>query len=208
MTEAPGRSPAARLLGTTLDLLPVKIVITDFDGRILHTNAAAAEMLATGDPIWSRHGQLSATKSAATTALIAAITSAAAPTGRDGSEVPLPCRDGGAAIAHVRPLQIGAARLGSCLGIAVVLFITEPLRVVPPLEALARLFDLTPSEIRVLEEVVSGKNRKESAAALGLADSTVKTHLDHLYAKTGTSDQPALRRLVTSLSWPLVAGRR
>jgi DNA-binding NarL/FixJ family response regulator len=65
------------------------------------------------------------------------------------------------------------------------------------------LFNLTWSEVRVLEQIVSGRNRKEAAAVLGVADSTVKTHLDNIYAKTGTSDQVGLCRLAAKLSWPI-----
>lgn len=199
------RTAIEPLLETTLNLLPVKIVITGTDGRILHVNEAAATMIAAGDPIWSRHGRICAATSAATAALIAAIgdgVQTKAGAHRNGSEVALPCRDGRAAIAHVRTLRTGDMRLGQCAGFAAAVFVIEPQRVVLPLAALAHLFDLSPSESRVLAEIVSGRNRKETAAALGIADSTVKTHLDRLYTKTGTSDQSELCRLVTSLSWP------
>lgn len=204
-TDAPRQSFAARLLETTLDLLPLKVIIAASDGQILHANSTAAAMLAHGDPIWSRHGRLNAATSSATRALIAAIGSISANSARKcagGTEVALPCRDGRAAMAHVRTLVPGATRLAQASEAAAAIFITEPHRVAPPLEALARLFDLTPSEVRVLAEIVGGRNRKEAAAALGVADSTVKSHLDRLFAKTGTSDQPSLFQLVTSLSWP------
>lgn len=204
-TDAPKQSFAARLLGPTLDLLPLKVVIAASDGKILHANASAAAMLANGGPIWSRHGKLSAATSSATRALIAAIGSLAqkgALECNSGTEVALPCRDGRAAIAHVRTLVSEGARGGQGQESTAANFIAEPQRVAPPLEALARLFELTPSELRVLAEILAGRNRKDAAAALGLADSTVKSHLDRLFAKTGTSDQPALSRLVTSLSWP------
>ena len=41
--------------------------------------------------------------------------------------------------------------------------------------------------------------------ALGVADSTVKTHLGNLYGKTGTSRQADLVRLVAGFANPLVA---
>lgn len=202
-SDAPRQSFAARLLGTTLDLLPFKVVITASDGRILYANATAAAMLADGDPIWSRHGRLNAATSSATRALIAAIGSMAQNGARARAEVALPCRDGRAAIAHVRILERGEAHVGQDAGATAAIFITEPHhRIAPPLEALARLFELTPSEVRVLAEIVAGRNRKESAAALGVADSTVKSHLERIFTKTGTCDQPSLFRLVTSLSWP------
>ena len=199
------RTAVEPLLEPTLNLLPLKIVITDADGRILHVNAAAATMIAAGDPIWSRRGHVNAIASAATAALIAAIRAATQQEVgmcRNGSEVALPCRDGRAAIAHVRSLRPAEMRLGRRPRASAAVFVTEPHGVELPLRALAHLFDLTPSEARVLAEIASGRNRKETAAVLGLADSTVKTHLDRLYIKTGTSDRPELCRLITSLSWP------
>jgi DNA-binding CsgD family transcriptional regulator len=47
----------------------------------------------------------------------------------------------------------------------------------PPFEALAALYDLTPTEARIMIEIASGKNRAATAVELGIADSTVKTHL-------------------------------
>ena len=116
----------------------------------------------------------------------------------------LPYSDGRAAVAHVRPLDFGDARAGRRSGTAAVIFITEAAEhTPPPVDALMTLFSLTWSEARVLEQIVSGKNRREAAAVLGVADSTVKTHLDNIYAKTGTSDQLGLCRLAAKLSWPI-----
>jgi Bacterial regulatory proteins, luxR family len=42
----------------------------------------------------------------------------------------------------------------------------------------------------------------EAAAALGVADSTVKSHLERIFGKTGTRDQVELVRLVVTLSSP------
>jgi DNA-binding CsgD family transcriptional regulator len=74
----------------------------------------------------------------------------------------------------------------------------------PPVEALAALYDLTPTEARVMVEIASGKNRAATALALGIADSTVKTHLARVFEKTGTSEQPELAKLVASLTPPVV----
>ena len=124
-----------------------------------------------------------------------------------GLAVALPYRDGRAAVAHVRLLDFGDLCRRS--GTAAVIFITEAAEhAPPPVDALMTLFNLTWSEARVLEQIVSGRNRKEAAAVLGVADSTVKTHLDNIYAKTGTSDQLGLCRLAAKLSWPICSVER
>ena len=45
----------------------------------------------------------------------------------------------------------------------------------------------------------------EVAEALGVAETTVKTHLGNLYGKTGTSRQADLVKLVAGFASPLAA---
>jgi DNA-binding CsgD family transcriptional regulator len=73
----------------------------------------------------------------------------------------------------------------------------------PPVEALVALYELTPTEARVLVEIAAGKNRAAAAEALGIADSTVKTHLARVFEKTGTSEQGELAKLVAGLTPPV-----
>ena len=198
-------SLADRLLKAALDTLPIGIVLVDADLRIVHSNSTAARMLGVGEPIWSCHGQLRATCAMTSATLMGAARQIAQNKGTPpttGLAVALPYRDGRAAVAHVRLLDFGDLCRRS--GTAAVIFITEAAEhAPPPVDALMTLFNLTWSEARVLEQIVSGRNRKEAAAVLGVADSTVKTHLDNIYAKTGTSDQLGLCRLAAKLSWPI-----
>jgi DNA-binding NarL/FixJ family response regulator len=48
---------------------------------------------------------------------------------------------------------------------------------------------LTAREIQILEAVADGRGNKEIAAAIGIAEDTVKTHLRHLFEKLGASDR-------------------
>ena len=75
-----------------------------------------------------------------------------------------------------------------------------------PIAAVAALFDLTPTETRVLELITAGRSNADVAAALGTAVSTVRTHLLHLFAKTRTHRQTELVALVASFSLPIAAG--
>ncbi|HUR14714.1 MAG TPA: LuxR C-terminal-related transcriptional regulator [Mycobacteriales bacterium] len=50
---------------------------------------------------------------------------------------------------------------------------------------------LTPRECDVLREVAEGHTNNEIAHLLGLSPATVKTHLDHVFAKTGTEHRAA-----------------
>lgn len=49
--------------------------------------------------------------------------------------------------------------------------------------------DLTPREMEVLQLLVKGRSNKEIAAALFLAEDTVKIHLKTLYVKLGVQDR-------------------
>lgn len=50
---------------------------------------------------------------------------------------------------------------------------------------------LSPREIQVLRLVAAGKTNREAAAALFVSETTVKTHLLHLYAKLDVRDRAA-----------------
>ena len=70
----------------------------------------------------------------------------------------------------------------------------------PPVEAIAALFDLTLAEQKVLASILEGRNQAETATHLGIADSTVKTHLGRIFSKTNTASQAELAQLAERLS--------
>ena len=65
-----------------------------------------------------------------------------------------------------------------------------------PPEAVAHQFRLTPAELRVLFAIVGIGGIPEVTPALGIADVTVKTHLQRVFQKTGTSRQADLVKLI------------
>jgi DNA-binding CsgD family transcriptional regulator/PAS domain-containing protein len=203
------RSIASAAFEATLDTLAVAVVLVDADGRIRHANAAAEAMMSGGGPILSHHGELRAGSAQATTVLATAIKRAATnetELGLAGIGVPVAGADGQPAIAHVLPLKFGTLRPDLSLGAIAAVFITPAQQTaLPPAEALAALYELTPTEARVLLEIASGKNRATAAESLGIADSTVKTHLARVFEKTHTSEQSELAKLVASMTPPIVA---
>ena len=191
-----------RFLEMTLDLLPVGIILVGAEKHIIQSNAVARAMLRCGEPIISRFGQLRAVCPRRTAALDAAMQDVFVNRSAcsDGIGVPLFYRDGRPAIAHV--LLLSSRYIAGTSGRAAVIFITGIAdHAALPIDALATLFKLTSREGRVLQQSVLGKNRRQTAAALGVTESTVKTHLVHIYEKTGTSNQVSLCRLVSRLSW-------
>jgi DNA-binding CsgD family transcriptional regulator len=202
------KSLAADTFERMLDTLQIGVVAVDARCRIRHANQAASEMLAAGDPLSTRGGKVVVTASyASTITLHEAIARAArdeATMSGNGSGVPLRFGDGRPAIGHVLPLRHGTRRQGLGPGVAAAIFIATPTDShLAPLDALIALYGLTDAESRVLTRIAQGQNRGQAAASLEIADSTVKSHLDRIFSKTGTSTQPELVRLLTSLSAPV-----
>ena len=71
--------------------------------------------------------------------------------------------------------------------------------------ALAREYDLTPTELRVLLAIVREGGVPRTARALGIAASTVKTHLQRVFGKTGSARQCDLVKLLAGYSVDPVA---
>ena len=81
----------------------------------------------------------------------------------------------------------------------------EPLAGLPAVTgALAREYDLTPAELRVLLAIVREGGVPATARALGIAASTVKTHLQRVFGKTGSSRQCDLVKLLAGYSMELL----
>jgi DNA-binding CsgD family transcriptional regulator len=65
-----------------------------------------------------------------------------------------------------------------------------------PPEAIVKQFNLTPTELRVLFAIIEVGGVPEVAEVLGISESTARTHVKHLFEKTGTSRQAQLVKLV------------
>lgn len=198
------RSVVASSFAAALDALTAGVFLVDADVRIIHVNTAAAGMLQAGDTVRSAGGRLALHSQSANIALRDAIRMAAEAESkleRQGFGVPAPGSAGRPSIVHVLPLQHTDLRSGISPSAAAAVFVAPSTAVVPT-EAIARLFDLTPAELVVFSRIVQGSTVGEIAAELGIGRATVKTHLLHLFAKTGTKRQAELVKLGHSFSMP------
>lgn len=66
---------------------------------------------------------------------------------------------------------------------------------------LARLYSLTPAELRVVSAIVAGDGITRIAEAAGVSRETVRSQLKSVYAKTGTHSQADIVRLAGGLAW-------
>ena len=70
---------------------------------------------------------------------------------------------------------------------------TEP--TIPNLKVFAQLYNLTNGELRFLEAYSSDVNMAKASTVLGITETTGKTHLRNIFAKTGVTRQADLIRL-------------
>ena len=66
----------------------------------------------------------------------------------------------------------------------------------PSAEVLRGLFDLTPAETRFATALAAGSSPKEAAKQLGITESSGRTYLSRIFAKTGTHRQSELMSLL------------
>jgi DNA-binding CsgD family transcriptional regulator/PAS domain-containing protein len=202
------KAAEAATFADTLDGLSVGMCLVDAGGRIVHANAAGYAIISAGDILRSVSGRLVARDAEVDKTLreiFAAAGQGDAALGTMGISVPLTGKDDEHYVAHVLPLTSGARRRASrTYTAAAALFVRRAALVVPSaLEVIGKTFKLTPAELRVLLAIVEVGGVPEVAAALGVAATTVKTHLGRLFEKTGVRRQADLVKLVAEYATPL-----
>lgn len=199
----------AATFADTLDGLSAGIFLADAGGRIVHANCAGHALLSSGDCLSAIGGRLKARDVEADQALRAVFTAAANENATalvGGISIPLTARNGERNIAHILPLTSGARRrAGTAYDAVVAIFVQKASSEGPSHSAvMARHFKLTPTELRVMLAIVEIGGAPGVAEALGIAHSTVKTHLGRLYEKTGAARHSDLVKLVAEFSSPLL----
>jgi DNA-binding CsgD family transcriptional regulator/PAS domain-containing protein len=202
------KAAEAATLADTLDGLSAGLCLVDAGGDIVHLNAAAHAILDAGDILRSVNGKLVARDAQAERTLrevFAAAGQGDEAFGTKGTAVPLTGEGGERYVAHALPLTSGArqrARITCTAAVALFIRKTAPAVSARP-EVIGAAFKLTPTELRVLLAIVELGSVPEVAAALGVADTTVRTHVGRLFEKTGVRRQADLVKLVTGYATPL-----
>lgn len=191
-----------------LDCLSAGMILVDGIGRVVHANAAGNAILGAADFLRTVHGRLvagDAPTNAAFREILAAADGGDAAIGVKGIALPLTAHDGERYVAHVLPLTSGARRhAGLAFNAVAALFVRKAaLEAFATPEIIGRMYKLTPAELRVLLAIVDIGGVPEVAAALGVASTTIKTHLNRLFEKTGVCRQADLVKLVAGFSTPL-----
>lgn len=197
----------AASLEDAFDGLAAGMFLVDAAGRVVHANAAGTAMLG-GGAMDIRAGRIVTASPEASRALAEVFAAAGegdAAVGVRGISIALPGVDGDDYVAHILPLTSGARRrTGARYSAVAAMFVHRASLDLPAApEVMARTFGLTLTELRVLTAIVSVGGVPETAEALGIAETTAKTHLHRVFAKTGTSRQADLVRLVAGFASPL-----
>jgi DNA-binding CsgD family transcriptional regulator len=203
------KAAEAASLADALDGISAGMFLVDAIGRIVHTNAAGHVMLSAVDVLHTKGGRLKVNDPQADQTLADTFATAGngdAAVGIKGLAVPLVARNGERYVAHVLPLTSGRRRqAGTSYAAVAALFVHKAALDTPsPPEVIAKAYKLTPMELRVLLAIVEVGGVPEVAEVLGIAETTVKTHLGRTYKKTGANRHADLVKLVAGFSNPLL----
>ena len=199
----------AKIFADLVESLSVAICLVGEAGQIVHANRAARGMIEADGVVGSVGGRLIVRDGGANTALTDAISSASRGDGAVGTRgiaLPITTKAGEHHIAHVLPLTSGRrSETGALLAAVAAVFVckAEPSAPSAP-ELVAKIYKLTPTELRVLLGIVEIGGVPKVADALGIAETTVKTHLERLFDKIGVSRQADLVKVVASVSNPIL----
>jgi DNA-binding CsgD family transcriptional regulator len=191
-----------------LDGLSAGIFLVSGDGSIVHANLAGNNMLGEGNLLRSVGGRLSVDDTRVAQTMregFAAADAGDMALGGKAITLPMISKTGDRYVGHLLPLNSGKRRnAGIGHGAAAALFVRKAALETPSApEVIAKTFSLTPTELRVLLAIVEVGGVPEVAAALGIAVTTVKSHLGRLFDKTGVTRQAELVKLVAGYSTPL-----
>jgi DNA-binding CsgD family transcriptional regulator len=189
-----------------LDLLARPILFVDRAARVVLANRAAERLLDEADGLSSDHGGGLRTATMEQTAQLRRLIAQAGGLVCDpafGGSLLLD-RPSGALPFVVTVMPPLAPEGQSVLPVreagAIVLVATQSDDVSVSQQVLQSVFELTPAEARVTQVLLRGGGIKAAARTLGIAPSTVRTHLLRVFAKTGTARQAELVRRLGHLA--------
>ena len=202
LSQETGDSRREPLTATQLALryfecLPRPTLLLHPDGAIERINAAARALLGERHCLRIAYGRLVGFSGRASEKFEDALARA---TSGHPSRVVVTVLDAGTQLWQVEivPMQIDSPSKSADPLLMVT--VHAPVRPDRGIVALARIFGLTCAEVRVLAHLAEDRTPNEIGAALGLSVTTVRTHLQSLFQKTGARRQPELIRLALMAS--------
>ena len=192
----------------TLDELNSCVILLSSDARVLYANRAGGEMLEAGWPVRQVKGYLQGRDRLTTASILSGLESIVRNRLSSLAKVRLniclapPANGANTVLGAMAALPGG--EITSAKSAVASFFITQASeRLEWSAAGLSEGYNLTPAETRTLEQITKGGTLLETALALDVSENTVKTHLQNIFSKTGTSRQTELMRLVAELQLPI-----
>lgn len=191
---------AADEVAYAVDAMRHAVFVVGPNAAVIHQNAAAEVVAARGDGIYIRNGVLVTLSCQVDGQLLRGVAAAlgrAEDDDRRGSSMLCPKSSAGRGyVVHVVPFT-SRNRPSERALVVVVDLDRHP---IPPKQLLHRLFGLTNAEYEVARRIASGVGLGPIANELSLSLATVKSHLQHVFAKTDTHRQAELVRLMSAIA--------
>jgi DNA-binding CsgD family transcriptional regulator len=175
-------------------------ILVDATARLQYANKVAEALLSTRAGLAVENGALRAVTQPATRRLHGLVAKAAGKNGQPGgSAMPIERDDRRPLSVIVSPLQeSGYSPFGGRP--AVLVSVTDPERRLDDCcNRLRELFALTHAEARLATQLLEGIDLKTAATRAHVGFNTARTHLAHIFQKTGTSRQGELIRLLMTI---------
>jgi DNA-binding CsgD family transcriptional regulator len=192
-------------LSDAMEQIAAGVFLVDGAGKLVFANGAARGLLRRGDLLRDGPLGIAAIDQKANRALQSALNSADSKVFlATKPAILLEAAGNERWLAHVLPLN-SSKRRRSPVGhsATAAIFVRKPAIDAPSaLETVARLYKLTGGELRVLSAIIEIGGVPGIADSLGIAESTVRTHLKRLFHKTGAHRQVDLAKLVAAHSNP------
>jgi DNA-binding CsgD family transcriptional regulator len=103
-----------------------------------------------------------------------------------------------ACIVHLVPLRRSAHDVFPGGDLVVAVSALKRSAIVPSPAVLTGLFDLTPAEAKFASAIIAGHSVKRASETVGIAESSGRTYLARIFAKTGTHRQSELVALLSA----------
>jgi DNA-binding CsgD family transcriptional regulator len=190
-------------LAEAIDRLPTGLVLLDAKRRVVVQNRGAERIIAADDGFRiDRNGPTAddARENATLQKLIAdAMDARAGQEIRSAGFVAVSRPSGERAYAVMVTPLLAAPGKSVASDAVVAIFVADPsARVVAGPEVLAELYQLTHSEAELVRLLATGLSLEEAAVKRGVSLNTARSHLKHAFAKTDTSRQGELVRLIVT----------
>lgn len=189
-------------MARALDVVRHGIVVVAKGPRVVHMNAAAERILTCRDGLQIRSGNIEATRAASDAELHRSLAGALSDRkcGSRTGDAFTCARPSGKRpyVIHVLPFLPTPG--DSADARALVVIMDPEQNPEPPPMLLRRLYGFTNAEAEVALRVLRGDGLTPIADDLSLSMATIKTHLHHVFDKTGTHRQAELIRLLLDIT--------